>query len=81
VYLGDSASLTYLGTIRRLVESILGSSNFTDDLSRYKIVEGSIVVEKKPTLALPDYEAAAFLVNSFFLNVGHSPFCLLPRLY
>lgn len=70
VYLGDAASLSYLDTIRRLVESTLGPSAFTNDANRLKILEGSITVEKKPTHVLPDREAAEFLIDSFFSNVS-----------
>ena len=58
VYLGDSASLSYLDTIRRLVENTLGPSDFTNDPHRSKLLEGSIRVERKPTHVLPDREAA-----------------------
>lgn len=72
LYLGDSASLSYLDTVRRLVESTLGPSGFTKDANRLKILEGSISVDKKPVHVLPDREAAEFLIDSFFSNV-----CLL----
>ncbi|KAB5540453.1 putative fungal-specific transcription factor [Coniochaeta sp. 2T2.1] len=68
LYLGDSASLSFLDTIRRLVENTLGPSDFTKDPHRHKLVEGSITVVKKPTHVLPDREAAEFLIDSFFSN-------------
>ncbi|OIW22880.1 putative fungal-specific transcription factor [Coniochaeta ligniaria NRRL 30616] len=68
LYLGDSASLSFLDTIRRLVENTLGPSDFTTDPHRHKLVEGSITVAKKPTHVLPDREAAEFLIDSFFSN-------------
>lgn len=58
VYLGDSASLSYLDTIRRLVESTLGPSGFTSDVHKSKILEGSISTGIRPTHILPDREAA-----------------------
>lgn len=69
VYLGDSASLSYLDTIRRLVESTLGPSEFTRDKHKQRILEGLISVAARPTHVLPDREAADFLVDSFFSNV------------
>jgi hypothetical protein len=68
VYLGDSATLSYLDTIRRLVESTLGPSEFTADKHKHKILEGSISTAR-PTHVLPDREAADFLLDSFFSNV------------
>lgn len=70
VYLGDSASLSFLDTVRRLVENTLGPSDFTKDPRRHKLVEGSISVRRKPTPVLPDREAAEFLIDSFFSNVS-----------
>lgn len=70
VYLGDSASLSYLDTFRRLVESTLGPSDFTKDENKYKLLERSISTDSRPTHVLPDREAAEFLVDSFFSNVS-----------
>lgn len=70
VYLGDSASLSYLDTIRRLVESTIGPCNFTNDVHKGKLVEGSISTGLTPTYVLPDKEAADFLLESFFSNVS-----------
>ncbi|KFZ10503.1 hypothetical protein V501_05175 [Pseudogymnoascus sp. VKM F-4519 (FW-2642)] len=68
LYLGDSASLSYLDTIRRLVESTIGPCNFTNDVHKGKLVEGSISTGLTPTYVLPDKEAADFLLESFFSN-------------
>ncbi|KFY93764.1 hypothetical protein V500_03550 [Pseudogymnoascus sp. VKM F-4518 (FW-2643)] len=65
--LRDSASLSYLDTIRRLVESTLGPSEFTRDKHKQKILEG-LISTARPTHVLPDREAAEFLVDSFFSN-------------
>lgn len=70
VYLGDSASLSYLDTIRRLVESITGSCSFTNDIHKGEFVEGSLSTSLRPTCVLPDREAAEFLLDSFFSNVS-----------
>lgn len=69
VYLGDSASLSYLDTIRRLVESTLGPSEFTRDKHKQRILEG-LISTARPTHVLPDREAGEFLVDSFFSNVN-----------
>jgi hypothetical protein len=70
VYLGDSASLSYLDTFRRLVETTLGPSNFTRDENKYKLLERPISTDSRPTHVLPDREAAEFLLDSFFSNVS-----------
>ncbi|KAL2071056.1 hypothetical protein VTL71DRAFT_12291 [Oculimacula yallundae] len=68
LYLGDSATLSYLDTIRKLVESTLGPSSFTNDVHKGKIVEGSLSTSLRPFCVLPDREVADFLVDSFFSN-------------
>ncbi|KAL1954325.1 hypothetical protein VTO42DRAFT_1399 [Malbranchea cinnamomea] len=68
LYLGDSASLSYLDTIRRVVESTMGPSNFTTDPHKIRLFEGSISTARRPTHVLPDREAAEFLVDSYFSN-------------
>lgn len=70
VYLGDSASLSYLDTIRKLVESTIGPCNFTTDAHKGKLVEGSLSSGLRPTYVLPDKEVADFLLESFFSNVS-----------
>ncbi|CZR68321.1 uncharacterized protein PAC_18220 [Phialocephala subalpina] len=42
VYVGDSATLSFLQTIRRLVEKRLGPSPFTTDTNRHKILEATV---------------------------------------
>jgi len=71
VYVGDSAALSFLQSIRRLVEGRLGVSPFTMDLNRHNIVEASISTASgyQFTYAMPDVEAALYLVDSFFDNV------------
>ncbi|WEW58226.1 hypothetical protein PRK78_003694 [Emydomyces testavorans] len=66
LYLGDSASLSYLDTIRRLVEKTIGVSRFTSDPHKHSLVELSISAGLKPTHVLPDREVAEFLIDSFF---------------
>jgi hypothetical protein len=74
VYVGDSASLSFLQSIRRLVEGSLGTSAFTMDSNRHKIVEASISTPPgyRHTYALPDLEAARYLTDSFFDNVSRA---------
>ncbi|KMU83742.1 hypothetical protein CIHG_01525 [Coccidioides immitis H538.4] len=68
LYLGDSASLSYLDTIRRLVEKTVGVSDFTSDPHKHSLLELPISTGLKPTHVLPDREAAEFLLDSFFSN-------------
>ncbi|KAI1979187.1 hypothetical protein LOZ55_002243 [Ophidiomyces ophidiicola] len=68
LYLGDSASLSYLDTIRRLVERTVGVSRFTSDPHKHSLLELSISAGLKATHVLPDRETAEFLIDSFFSN-------------
>ncbi|KAL2002918.1 hypothetical protein VTN02DRAFT_5572 [Thermoascus thermophilus] len=70
LYVGDSAPLSYLQTIRQLVGSVVGNSAFTVDPQRHKILEASVSTPPRyqHTYALPDKEAAYFLVDSFFAH-------------
>ncbi|KIM99984.1 hypothetical protein OIDMADRAFT_70834, partial [Oidiodendron maius Zn] len=72
LYLGDSATLSFLHSIRRLVANSLGPSPFTMDSSRYKILEAAISIPPSCQLnyALPDPEAAQYLVGSFFASIA-----------
>jgi len=80
VYVGDSASLSFLQSIRRLVESNTASSAFTMDLDRHKLLEASFpVASHQQTHVLPDTETALFLVDSFFANVSPALQCNTTR--
>ncbi|KAJ9202526.1 transcriptional regulator family: Fungal Specific TF [Paecilomyces variotii] len=70
LYIGDSAPLSYLQTIRQLVGTVVGSSAFTIDPQRHKILEASVSIPPphQHTCTLPDREVAFFLVESFFAN-------------
>lgn len=72
VYIGDSASLSYLQLIRMYVESISGPSPFTLDPRRHRIVENGFTLPAniRNTHLLPDKITAQVLVDSFFLNVS-----------
>lgn len=73
VYIGDSAPLSYLQTIRQLVGSVVGTSMFTVDPHRHNILEASMQAQPvtfQYAYTLPDREAALYLVESFFANVS-----------
>ncbi|EKD11823.1 fungal specific transcription factor domain-containing protein [Drepanopeziza brunnea f. sp. 'multigermtubi' MB_m1] len=65
LYIGDSASLSFLQLIRMIVENVAGPSRFTQDPLRHRIVEGttSLPPNIRHTHLLPDRETANTLVN------------------
>lgn len=73
VYIGDSASLSFLQNIRRLIESASGPSSFTTDSIRHTILEAAIQPAPSNLIAnmLPDIDSTQYLVNSFFQNVKY----------
>lgn len=77
MYLGDSATLSYLQLIRMIVEEAVGPSEFTKDPSRHRIMEHTVSLPSDilpPHLFLPPArETAVVLVKSFFTNVRLSP--------
>lgn len=77
VYIGDSATLSFLQLIRMIVDNVAGPSAFTMDPRRHRIVENplSLPYGFRRTHLLPDRETADILVNSYFTNVS-SPFLL-----
>ena len=72
VYVGDSASLSFLQALRNLARRHFGSSNFTTDVSRSKIIERGLKnLAKSPTTqVLPDRSIADRLIESFFQHVS-----------
>ncbi|KAI5867986.1 fungal-specific transcription factor domain-containing protein [Durotheca rogersii] len=72
LYVGDSASLSYLQLIRMIVESVSGPSEFTVDPQRHNILENTILLPRdtRPTGVLPDKKTADILVESFFTNTS-----------
>jgi hypothetical protein len=70
VYVGDSATLSFLQLLRMMVENVAGTSPFTNDPSRHKIVEGqfSLPPGSRYTHLLPDQITARVLVDAFFIN-------------
>jgi hypothetical protein len=71
VYLGDSATLSFLQIVRMMVESVAGQSPFTTDPRRHKIMESqfSLPSNTRITQLLPDQRTALILVESFFIGV------------
>jgi hypothetical protein len=72
VYLGDSATLSFLQIVRMMVESVAGQSPFTTDPRRHKIMESqfSLPSNTRITQLLPDQRTAMILIESFFIGVS-----------
>ncbi|KAI1304395.1 fungal-specific transcription factor domain-containing protein [Xylaria venustula] len=72
LYIGDSATLSYLQWIRMIVDHIYGPSEFTVDPRRHMIMENAISLPQdlRPTGILPDQGTANILINSFFANTA-----------
>ncbi|KAF2680296.1 hypothetical protein K458DRAFT_345312 [Lentithecium fluviatile CBS 122367] len=70
LYVGDSATLSFLQLLRLMVENASGSSPFTNDPRRHKIVEGQLSLPPgaRHTHILPDQRTARVLVDAFFIN-------------
>ncbi|KAF2092151.1 hypothetical protein K490DRAFT_18591, partial [Saccharata proteae CBS 121410] len=70
LYVGDSASLSFLQLLRMMVENVAGPSAFTTDPRRHKITETpfSLPPSTSFTHLLPDKKTARVLVDSFFVN-------------
>ncbi|KAF2972863.1 hypothetical protein GQX73_g816 [Xylaria multiplex] len=72
LYIGDSATLSYLQWIRMIVENISGPSDFTMDPRRHMIMENTISLpqDSRPIGILPDRRTADILISSFFTNTA-----------
>lgn len=70
LYIGDSATLSFLQLLRMMVETVAGASPFTNDPRRHKIVEGqySLPSGYRHTHLLPDIQTARVLADAFFTN-------------
>ncbi|KAF1829927.1 hypothetical protein BDW02DRAFT_573504 [Decorospora gaudefroyi] len=70
IYIGDAATLSLLQILRMMVETVAGTSPFTSDPRRHKIVEGqySLPSGYQHTHLLPDERTARVLVDAFFIN-------------
>ena len=74
VYVGDSATLSFLQLLRMIVETTAGPSPFSLDPRRHHIHEAEFNVSSNTELSylLPDKETVSILINSFFVNVSHN---------
>lgn len=72
LYVGDSATLSFLQLIRMMVESVGGQSPFTTDPRRHKIMESQFSLESttRRSLLIPHQTTARILADSFFTNVS-----------
>lgn len=78
VFVGESASLSYLQSIRMIVEFAIGKSEFTLDPERHRIKEPILQTiitspSKNVPFLLPEKRVASVLLKSYFINVGHHP--------
>ncbi|CAG8955200.1 hypothetical protein HYFRA_00007216 [Hymenoscyphus fraxineus] len=72
LYLGDSASLSYLQLVRIVVEGVAGPSPFTQDPQRHRIVENTILLptNTRLTTLLPDKATARILLDAYLINTN-----------
>lgn len=72
MYVGDTATLSFLQLIRMMVESTIGPSTFTTDPGRHRLTENELHSQDKAhmTHLLPDKQTTHVLVNAFFVNVN-----------
>lgn len=77
LYVGDSATLSFLQLIRMMVEFVAGQSRFTTDPRRHKIMESQFSLESttRRSLLIPHKTTAIILAESFFTNVGTTSKC------
>ncbi|KIW06214.1 hypothetical protein, variant [Verruconis gallopava] len=70
LYVGDSATLSFLQLIRMMVETVCGPSPFTTDPRRHKIMESqfSLPSNARNSLLIPHKTTALYLVDAFFIN-------------
>ena len=72
VYVGDTATMSFLQLLRTMIESTIGPSTFTTDPRRHRLTENTITnpPRSQMTHLLPDKEAAYVLVDAFFVNAN-----------
>jgi hypothetical protein len=72
VYVGDSATLSFLQVTRTLLEPLCGRCAFIDDPRRHRITEPQFNLTSSSRLSqlLPDHRTAVVLVDAFFINVS-----------
>ncbi|RAH46996.1 putative C6 transcription factor [Aspergillus brunneoviolaceus CBS 621.78] len=70
MYIGDSASLSFLQSVRRIVSSSIGRCDFTEDNSRHSMLEAfqnSSSTQTGPLIAPPSNEEAQRLARQYVL--------------
>ncbi|OGM51131.1 fungal specific transcription factor domain protein [Aspergillus bombycis] len=70
MYIGDSASLSFLQSVRRIVSSSIGRCEFTEDNSRHSMLEAfqsSSTTQTGPLIPPPSNEEAQRLARQFVL--------------
>ncbi|PWY72476.1 coma-domain-containing protein [Aspergillus sclerotioniger CBS 115572] len=70
MYVGDSASLSFLQSVRRIVSSSIGRCEFTEDNSRHSMLEAfqnGPTAQKGPLISPPSNEEAQRLARQFVL--------------
>lgn len=73
VYVGESATLSYLQLIRRCVQLAAGTSPFTDDPASHQLLEVRVALPpdtRLPHHLLPPSETGRVLADAFFSNVS-----------
>ncbi|KAH8433673.1 putative C6 transcription factor [Aspergillus melleus] len=70
MYIGDSASLSFLQSVRRIVSSSIGNCEFTEDTSRHSMLEAfqsSFTTQTGPLVPPPSNEEAQRLARQYVL--------------
>ncbi|KAI9044574.1 putative C6 transcription factor [Aspergillus affinis] len=70
MYIGDSASLSFLQSVRRIVSSSIGNCEFTEDTSRHSMLEAfqsSSTTQTGPLVPPPSNEEAQRLARQYVL--------------
>ena len=72
IYVGDSATLSFLQLLRMIVENVAGPSPFSLDPGRHAITETqlSLLPNVQLTHQLPSRETSLVLIEAFFVHVS-----------
>ena len=72
VYIGDSATLSFLQLLRMIVETVAGPTPFTMDPARHAMTETQLSLPPNVQLThqLPAEEITHILVDAFFVHVS-----------
>lgn len=75
VFIGGSATLSFLSCVRMIVEGEDGCSEFTNDPNRHNLMETVCPSPDgtEPAHMLPDREIVEILVQSYFTHVWSIP--------